>query len=453
MSRRFAAVVWVGFCLASVSAAVSGDELRTTVLDRYVSKPDPAYRWSVVERHETANGVVYDVDLTSQKWKGITWKHQLLICVPSGEFSQDTALLFIVGGSNGSRVAIQETAVGLILARLAKVPCAVLRQVPNQPLLGGHKEDSLIAETFVKFMNGGDEEWLLLLPMTKAAVRAMDATQEILEKEGVAQIQKFVVTGASKRGWTTWLTGAVDPRVRAIAPLVIDTLNFHRQLPNQLRMWGKYSEQIHDYTRRGLTEQLDTPRGRRLVSIVDPYSYRTRYTMPKLIVNGTNDRYWVVDALNNYWEDLPEPKYALYVPNAGHGLESHRDYAVTAVAALVRHVATRAALPRLKWKADYKGDDELVLTVTADQPMVRARLWRADSANLDFREVRWVPVEMENRNDVWTGTIRRRAGFNRAVFGDLEFQMGDLRYHLSTLVYRLPRLTAPKASEAAASGQ
>lgn len=435
--RRSVWLILVSVLFPSSFAHADGDT--TTALDRYVAKPDAAYRWEILGRHKTAGGTVFDVELTSQKWKDILWKHQLLVCVPEGDYARDTALLFIVGGSNGSRVALEETVVGLLLARLAKAPCAVLRQVPNQPLLGGHKEDSLIAETFVKYMTGGDEEWPLLLPMVKSAVRAMDATQEILAQEQLAQVQKFVVTGASKRGWTTWLTAAVDKRVRAIAPLVIDTLNFYKQLPNQLRIWGRYSEQIRDYTERGLTEQLQTPRGRRLTRIVDPFSYRNRYTIPKLIVNGTNDRYWVLDALNNYWDELPEPKYALYLPNAGHGLEQHRDYAVTAVAALVRHVATGKPLPRLTWQFTYE-EPELRLTVSADQPILRATLWSAFVEGLDFREAVWSPRAMEQQGDVWVGSVRRREGLNGAAFADLEFQMDDLRYHLSTLIHRIPPL-------------
>ena len=55
--------------------------------------------------------------------------------------------------------------------------------------------------------------------------------------------------------------------------------------------------------------------------MVDPYSFRDRLTMPKLLINGTNDRYWTLNALDLYWNELKEPKYVVELPNAGHGLE------------------------------------------------------------------------------------------------------------------------------------
>lgn len=52
----------------------------------------------------------------------------------------------------------------------------------------------------------------------KAVVKAMDAVQEFTATLGspVTPVARYVVAGASKRGWTTWLTAAVDPRVVAI---------------------------------------------------------------------------------------------------------------------------------------------------------------------------------------------------------------------------------------------
>ena len=103
--------------------------------------------------------------------------------------------------------------------------------MPNQPVVfmddpakKPRTEDDFIAYTWDKFLRTGDEKWPARLPMTKSAVRAMDAvTQFAAAPEGGGQkVARFVVSGASKRGWTTWTTAAVDKRVIAIAPAVID---------------------------------------------------------------------------------------------------------------------------------------------------------------------------------------------------------------------------------------
>lgn len=43
--------------------------------------------------------------------------------------------------------------------------------------------------------------------MVKSAVKAMDALSEWNLSLGREKLEKFTVTGASKRGWTTWITG------------------------------------------------------------------------------------------------------------------------------------------------------------------------------------------------------------------------------------------------------
>ena len=59
---------------------------------------------------------------------------------------------------------------------------AELRMMPNQPVMfkddpsrKPRSEDDFIAYTWDKFLRTGDEKWPARLPMTKSAVRAMDA--------------------------------------------------------------------------------------------------------------------------------------------------------------------------------------------------------------------------------------------------------------------------------------
>lgn len=128
---------------------------------------------------------------------------------------------------------------------------------------------------------GGDEwaEWLLRFPMTKAVVKSIDAASEFIEqKHGVQnKIENVMVAGASKRGWTTWTVGAVDPRVRAICPLVMDMLRLNKQMHSHYQDLGGWTWAFQDYYWENNTEYLDTPEISAMSKHIDPWSYRYRY--------------------------------------------------------------------------------------------------------------------------------------------------------------------------------
>src|SRR5262249_37536012 len=155
-----------------------------------------------------------------------------------------------------------------------------------------------------------------------------------------------------------------DERVNTFAPMVIDMLNMGVQMQHQVATFGEFSEQIEDYTKRGIQQQGDTDAGQVLRSIVDPYAYRRLLTQPKVILLGTNDRYWPLDALNLYWHGLAGEKHILYVPNNGHGLNDFTRIIGT-VAALHRQAAEGKKLANLAWEmAD--DDERWTLKVKSD---------------------------------------------------------------------------------------
>jgi PhoPQ-activated pathogenicity-related protein len=419
--------------LAGALAAQGASTARANVLS-YVKKPDKSYAWKKVRNANTSAGTAYTLRLTSQTWHGMVWEHDLLVVVPPKATPKATMLLWNQGGkpSPGS------IALAFDLAGKTKAPVAFLYGIPNQPLLGNRKEDALIAETFVRYLDTGDASWPLLFPMTKSLVRAMDALQEFAKQEWKAEVRSFVVTGGSKRGWTSWLTAVADPRVKAVAPLVIDTLNVRKQMPHQLASYGKYSAMIKDYTERELVPMPKTPEAQRLWSMVDPWAYRAKLTMPKLIVNGTNDPYWTQDALNLYWDDLQGDKWVLYVPNAGHDLaqrvsetETNQERAGNTLAAFARHQIDGTAMPRLRWKHADVGGKHRVTVECRPEPKA-ARLWVAEAATRDFRRSVWKEHEAKVAKGTVTAEVSTPASGFRVFLVECEYELDGLRYCLST---------------------
>jgi PhoPQ-activated pathogenicity-related protein len=412
-------------------------------LERYLRKPEADFGWSIKEKieREQSGDRIYDLRFVSQSWQESRWEHQLQVYQPRGTEPNSAMFLWVTGGS--ARAA--HITLGLELARKIKAPVAFLYHIPNQPLLEESlREDDLIAETFVRYLKTQDENWPLLFPMVKSVVKAMDVLQAFGPQEWSRPIDKFIVSGASKRGWTTWLTAAVDPRVGAIAPVVIDTLNMRAQMPRQLKAFGAYSSRLKPYTSRGLVPIPETPEGERLLSMVDPWAYRHRLNLPKLIVNGTNDSYWATDALNLYWGDLPANKWVVYVPNAGHDLR-RRDRPqsdqlndlVEALAAFSRHQISGKPMPRLTWKHENANGNSRLLIEAKPAPR-SARLWVAHTPTRDFRAADWREQEVTLSKGIIIGEVTPPAKGYLAYYGELDYEIDGVSYRLSTQVGMIP---------------
>jgi PhoPQ-activated pathogenicity-related protein len=409
----------VAFALVVGLFAWSSTDLFGGALENYVKKPDTNYSWTVVTIRTADGFSATHVKLTSQNWREGLWTHHLQIVRPPKVRNPQIAFLFITGDGDG----LKSVEMLRLLAERAGAVAAVVTRVPNQPLYGGKKEDELIAYTFDQYIKTGDETWPLLFPMAKSAVKAMDAVIEFVQQNGGSKIQGFVVAGASKRGWTTWLTGAVDPRVKGIAPMVIDMLNMKAQVNWAEKVYGKQSEQIHDYTDLNLIAKMDDPPMKRLRSFVDPYSYRERYNMPKLILIGTNDRYWTVDSLRHYWRDLPGQKLIYQTPNAGHNLGGGKE-ATETLAAFFEMIADGKELPKMEWEFHSSNRAEVDLSVT--QPVKAVHLWTADSADRDFRDDKW------NSRDI------AAKGNGRTASASVEAPASGYRAYLAEVVLTSP---------------
>lgn len=422
-----------------------------TGLDNYIARPEPLYKWQKLKAAPTANGAapadvpdlltglaqgasVTDLRVTSQEWQGRPWTHHVQVFRPAKLELPDTALIFVTYGEGSAA----ETLFGQLVANATGATFIQLFDIPNQPLYG-KQEDDLIAYTFSKYLETGDATWPLLFPMTKSVVKTMDAIGEFSQQEWHQPIKRFIVSGASKRGWTSWLTAAVDKRVIGLIPMVYNNLDLQRQMPHQLETWGQYSEMIQDYTRRGLQQEMGTPRGKQLAAMVDPWTYRSRITMPKLVVNATNDPYWPLDAFNLYEGDLKGETNVLYAPNAGHSLGGQEQRVFGSAAEWCRRVAQGQPIPQVKLQAQpakADGSRSFTLAVTPAREVKTARLWLARSAIRDFRASRW--QELLTQNDemgFYSATVPATPDATlkyAAVFGEIEGTGTPLPLRLSS---------------------
>jgi PhoPQ-activated pathogenicity-related protein len=304
------------------------------VLDSYVARPDPSFGWTV---EKTFTGAGYHgavLELTSQTWltdkqvDRTVWKHWLTVTIPDTLTSQK-AFLFIGGGSTttaapkapSERFALMATDTSSVIAELGQVPNQPLRfaDTPDTP----RTEDDIIAYLQSRYDSAKNPEALVRLPMVKSGTAAMTAVQQYLASEagGKKTIDGFVVSGGSKRGWTTWLVGLVDTRVVGMIPIVINVLDVDATTRHHWEAMGYFSPALGDYVHHKLIpDQIGKPVLTAVNTIEDPLNYRGRPRMkiPKFIINAVGDEYFPPDNTKFSYHLLPASKHLRMLPNSKH---------------------------------------------------------------------------------------------------------------------------------------
>jgi PhoPQ-activated pathogenicity-related protein len=419
-------------------------------LAEFVNTPDPSYSYEVIKTWTSKDVDYVNLRLTSQIFQGTSWQHILTLARPLQTKSATEAILIIGGGRhdqlpsadnpNGQANSVTLDALHE-LAVSSGLICASVEQIPYQPIFGGKMEDEIVAHTLTQFFQSKDDRWPLLLPMTKATIRAMDTIQKYAKENWHLSISGFTLSGESKRGWTSWLTAAADERVNGLVPMVFNMLNMSAQLDHQLETWGKYSEELGDYASQGLPQMLKTDQGRHLLELIDPFSYRSRLTATKLILLGTNDQYWPLDAASLYFSSLPEPKYLLYVPNSGHDTKE-RNLVNQARLAVALAAAGNLKLPIIQSQITAANNTDPGSLIFDSQPAPRRLiLWQTTSQSKDFRNAKWqskLVSEMPKAGNKTIVKLDPKTGFFSAAFLSAEYLVSGKNFTLSSEVAIIP---------------
>ncbi|QDV25506.1 PhoPQ-activated pathogenicity-related family protein [Aureliella helgolandensis] len=372
-------------------ASAQEHQPRPTAIDRYVHQPDDAFRWKIVSS-ELRDGIhIVVVDMVSQRWltaeqvDRTEWQHWVTLAIPEKPIS-NIGLLKIGGGKNGGDPPTAPSQEILQIAKATQTVVAELKMVPNQPLIFHgdgvpRSEDDLIGYTWDQYLKTGEPNWLARNAMIKSAVRAMDTMTAVTAEVAAGhELNQFVVAGGSKRGWTTWLTGAMDKRVVAIVPIVIDVLNTDKSMRHHFAAYGYWAPAIANYVQHHIMERIGDPRLAEAYRLIDPYYYRDRLTMPKLILNAAGDQFFLPDSSQFYWGDLQGEKHLRYVPNTDHGMDdSDAMQSLIAFYSMIVHDRPR---PEYSWK---NLEDGTTQVTTSTKPL-EVRLWQAHNpVARDFR--------------------------------------------------------------------
>ena len=391
--------------------------------------------------------------MISQNWSpaGLVtpsqWTENVAIAIPP--HPKSTRALIAVDTSDAILLEVAK-ATNTIVISLQTIPSRdLIYQDDGKPRV----EDDSIARTWRLFMDEPVQRQQLPLhvPMAATISQSIRLAKKELKKY---DINKFIVTGASKRGWATWLAGISDPSIEAIVPFVIDVLDTRQVMQNMYRSYGgNWPVAFAPYYNQDIDQQTKKADFTKLMQIEDPLSYmgtsrESRLAIPKYIINASGDDFFVPDNTRYYYDKLPGIKSLRIAPNTGHvGII---DFTQQSLISFINRIQDNKPLPQVT-AAPYPQLDNGKLDVKFSEKPAKVVRWTATNpAARDFRfacGIKYEPTELtvSANNDVdvpldYTGP-GWQASFVEATFSD--------GYVATSQVYITPDAKYPTTAPAA----
>ncbi|MEA9555434.1 PhoPQ-activated protein PqaA family protein [Xanthomonas nasturtii] len=439
-------------CGIALLALIAGPALASTATERCATAPEVGFDQALICYRDAVEQqpLVYrrgatsriagverrDYLLTSQTWspEGLvtpaTWQHDVAMYVPADALPTRALLI----STNGTRHPVAGSAAQpaselppealAALAQRSRTVVIALSDIPNQALqyqgdAAPRREDDSVAYSWSLFLQSPQQRKTMPLHVPMAA--AIARTMSLAERElAPLQIHRFILAGASKRGWASWHATIADPRVDAVVPFVIDILNMPAVLDHMYRAYGgNWPIAFNAYAKQGITGQLQTPAFAQLVQLQDPLSYlhtpyRKRLRVPKYIVNASGDDFFLPDNTQFFYDALPGSKALRMVPNSAHN--GIRASIVDSLVPFIARLQQQRSLPNVS-DTLRAGDAPHIRFRSSERP-TQVRLWVATNPQArDFRYacgIRYhaTPIALARGNTVSVPVQTPDAGWN-----------------------------------------
>lgn len=416
-------LIVMGSLLLTALPAMSSPQIFTTpaieriidynsvILNYRKNLSQDALTFSLISQ-ENLNGVqLKHYRLRSQLWSphGLVqpteWIHNIDVYLP--EKPRLRSALIVI--NNGTNYPVLKSAVTpptdfplntlLNIAQSTRTAVISVSNIPNQYLSYDQtsepiKEDDSVAQSWQIFLRNtvDNQRMSVHIPMAVATSQALRMAKQVL---GPLGIKKFVVTGISKRGWSSWLATMSDPDIIAVVPFVFDLLNTKLALEHMYHTYGNnWPIAFRAYYQRDIDRKIDNESFRTLMLVEDPLQYKSKFFLKRLevtkyIINSSGDDFYVPDNSHFYYGVLPGDKALRVVPNTDHyGI---RDFSGQSLVAFLNRFQTYQTLPGVT--ETVRGG---MLFVNFSETPVKIIRWTAKNAVArDFRfacKIRFTPT-------------------------------------------------------------